>query len=267
MKIDADRPLPATSPTSNEEPALVEPEVVVQVAADLARRRQHGVQVDAAVALQQVGAAAGSSSGSACGLQLAGDARRLLALLLHHTFSARRWRVDSASVSSSSTPNSSTRLVAGVAASSSSRCTPESGKGRRHRQRDEAEQQQAGAEGPPARCQPRPRPHRAAARRGPPGRPPTTAAAARCRRSGSPSTGPGSRCPTCARRSACRGILQADPGQADQHQLPLQLRRVDPAFEHVERRDETVRRVAGEIHAHGAVGLGPAPPARRPRRR
>ena len=70
-----------------EQPALVEQEEVVQVAADLARRRHRGVQIDA-----RRRRAAGPARGSVpvwmrcAASELAGDARAVLALRLHDAF-------------------------------------------------------------------------------------------------------------------------------------------------------------------------------------
>ena len=67
------------------------------------------------------------------------------------------------------------------------------------------------------------------------------AGAAACRRAGSRAAGRGSRCPACARRAACPGSsCRPSAGRADQHELAAQQRRIDLAFEHVDRRDEAV---------------------------
>jgi hypothetical protein len=67
----------------NEQPAMIETEEIVQIAADFARRRHHRGEIDARVVAQQLGARQRRRLYLLRGFELAGHACALLALTLH----------------------------------------------------------------------------------------------------------------------------------------------------------------------------------------
>ena len=70
-------------------------------------------------------------------------------------------------------------------------------------------------------------------------------------------------CRACARRSACPGSRRRPTAvDADQHELAARARRVDPALEHVDRRDEAARIARRVVDAHARRRARSAPRSR-----
>jgi hypothetical protein len=117
MKMLAESPLPATSPARKKESPVVEQEIVVEVAAGFARRNHRRADVDRRSVAMRSARGSDRRLDPSRGFELP----PMRALRSRSSATARSssflCRVASASVETSSTPNTSNNPMAGVAAS------------------------------------------------------------------------------------------------------------------------------------------------------
>ena len=219
MKMLADSPLPDTSPirknsrrSSSRKKSYRSPPTSRAGSIDAARSTR--------ASLQRFGARQRVELDALRRLELAGDARALLALplddLLQRLAVARRrgerqHEQHAEQQQQSRAPASRHRTAAAARERRIARRTRRTATQREREQRHVADG--------PARRHPRPAAHPAAARRAPRRAAPSAAGRGMRSRSGSRAAARGSRRPASARRPASRVVADAERGHADQHQL------------------------------------------------
>ncbi len=233
-------PLAGDIADQEEEPAVVEAEEVVEVAAGFARRDHGGGDVDAAVALQQVGARQRRGLDPPRGFELARDAGALFALHLHQPLErsllARgfRQREHEQHAEQQHQADRGRRRV------EQQPLRPKRDEREGGGERDATQHEQRRVLRLPARR----REHEPSAEQEEQAVSSIGAHAGRCSSVPSIEVLQQLRVDLAARHAfAHRRVLvfeQAESGDADQHQLPFEAGRIDAAFEDVDGRDEAV---------------------------